>query len=677
MKKIFTRIQNFISGIPTPIAILGLTIIAYGLFIPWQGFYLDDWYIILYQDFVSATDFSGFFYQDRPLFGYVYQVFIPIFKDSRLAWQIFTIFTHALAASVYWWLLVKLLPSRKRVAAAAAFLFVVYPGFQSHWFSVMYGQVFTLMAIYFLSYILMIESVRKTRFQWLFILGAVICQIIGIVPQETFLGIELVRPLVLFLVIKQQTQKNDQSIKRSFLWWIPYFAVLIAFVCFRLGETQSYSYQASAFSLLKVSPVHTVLDLLSQVFWGCVDSIFRVWLNLVNLLKRDLLSSVTIVMLFLIGFGFAISLIILGARREESARKNENGWIMVFGLVAAIGAMAPFLAGLYGITLEFPKNRFLIAIAPGACLFLVAFIEAFWKTNKLKIITFSLLIGFAVGAQFINARSMMLIWQAQQDFFWQLSWRIPQLKPNTALVTDDLPFSKYYSGPSLTSPLNLIYAPDTKSNKIPYLLLLISQQDYIINSFEPDSSFESNFRSFEFDGNTSEIVLFKKYAEGCLHVLPSDYSLTEFLYNPRYSFWQEAIPLSNLDQIVTDEDSGVIPPEKYFGKENKDQWCYYFEKADLARQQQQWSDVIQNYETADQAGFSPQVDSEWVPLIEAYLQTGKVDQAVSVTRNITDHDQTNTAELCKVWTAAMDDENVLPFAEEILTWLNCRVLYEE
>ena len=270
MKKILDRIINFISGIPVPIAILGLTVIAYGLFIPWQGFYLDDWYIVLYQDFVSATDFSSFFYQDRPLFGYVYQVFIPIFRDSRLAWQIFTIFTHALAASVYWYLLVRLLPSRKRVATAAAFLFVVYPGFESHWFSVMYGQVFMLMAIYFLSYILMIESVRKTSFQWLYVLCAVICQIIGVVPQETFLGMELVRPLVLFFVIKKQTQKNGPSIKRSLFWWIPYLVILTAFVCFRLGETQSYSYQASVFSLLKENPIHTILDLFGQVFWGCV-----------------------------------------------------------------------------------------------------------------------------------------------------------------------------------------------------------------------------------------------------------------------------------------------------------------------------------------------------------------------------------------------------------------------
>ncbi len=49
---------------------------------------------------------------DRPLFPIVYQIIIPIIKDSPLSWQIFAIFTKWLAAISLWALLKLLLPKR-------------------------------------------------------------------------------------------------------------------------------------------------------------------------------------------------------------------------------------------------------------------------------------------------------------------------------------------------------------------------------------------------------------------------------------------------------------------------------------------------------------------------------------------------------------------------------------
>jgi hypothetical protein len=278
----------------------------------------------------------------------------------------------------------------------------------------------------------------------------------------------------------------------------------------------------------------------------------------------------------------------------------------------------------------------------------------------------------AVGSQFIAARSFMLTWTAQQDFFWQLSWRAPAIKPNTILITEDLPFSEYYSGTSLTAPLNLIYAKEHNAHQIPYLFLMVSQQASAVPSFEADLPMEYDFRSFEFNGNLSNMLVFQKTADGCLRILnPSDTSL-EFINSKRFSFWQGAIPLSNLDRIVPVPETAALPQSGYFGAENRNQWCYYYEKADLARQQGKWQTTIQLYEEAQSAGFKPKVDAEWMPLLDAYLKTNQIDLAVETTKKITDHEPANTANYCQVWTDAKADKNVLPFAEEILSWLNCR-----
>ena len=163
MKKKIQRIFISFSKIPMPIVLLFVCILAYGLLVPWLGFYLDDWYIVLFQKYFGSHDFSLFFRGDRPLFAYIYQIFVPIFRDSKLGWQIFAVAAHALASITFWWFLLKLMPRRRKLAAVAALLFAIYPGFQFHWFSVMYSQAYMIQAFYFLSYILMIDAIQKRK----------------------------------------------------------------------------------------------------------------------------------------------------------------------------------------------------------------------------------------------------------------------------------------------------------------------------------------------------------------------------------------------------------------------------------------------------------------------------------------------------------------------------------
>lgn len=670
------NIKAILRKIPTPIYLFGICILTYGVLAPWLGFYLDDWYIVLYQKYFGAHDFSKFFAQDRPFFGYVYQVFVPIFKDSQLGWQLFAVFSHALSVICFWWLLRKMIPNKNRLVLMAAMFFAVYPGFQMHWFAVMYSQVFVLLAVYFLSFVMMIESLNNIKWRIPLLIGGLVCLIVGVVPQETFFGIEFIRPILIWVVLNRRNDGRQNCIKETFLNWLPYLVVTIAFVIYRLGNSQSYSYQPGLLEKLSIDPFSTIITLVGEVFWAAVDALFQTWLDLINLLKRDLLSSVSIVMLVFIILGGISAWLIISSRKDEDPSRKPNGAILIISLMVTITAMAPFLLGSFKITLQFPNNRYLIALAPGASLFLAALLDTLLYSAMQKKMTATILIGFAVGAQLLNARSFMLNWQAQQDFFWQLSWRVPDLKPNTVLVTEDLPFSDYYSGPSLTAPLNLIYGDESNGQQLPYLFLMTAQQGTVIDDFSPEKPIKSSFRSFEFRGNTSELLLFKKYSEGCLHIISPSNSLGEFLYSQRYNFWKSAIPLSNPDQIILDTTSPKIPDQKYFGREDQSQWCYFYEKADLARQHKDWPETIQNYQDAEMNGFKPLIDSEWLPLLEAFLNTKEYDKAMDLTLKVINHDPVNVAGFCQLWDSGVDDENVLPFKEEIINWLNCRALYD-
>ena len=671
MKRIASYLKTLVSRIPMPLWLLGICILAYGLLVPWLGFYLDDWYIVLYQKYIGANDFSQFFAQDRPFFGYVYQIFVPIFKDSKIGWQIFAVFSHALAACCFWWLLIKLMPNRRALTTAAALFFTVYPGFQMHWFSVMYSQVFVLMAVYFLSFILMIESVSKKNGKVLYIIGAVICLIIGIVPQETFFGIEFVRPFILWAVIWQEEQNRKKCLRRTIIYWLPYLAVVAGFVIFRLGNSHIYSYQPGLLEELSRKPVDTIFRLVSDVFWASLDALFRTWLKLIELLKQDLLTTVSIGMLIVILVGILISWLVVQKDTDEKPDNHKNGWIILLSLLVTITAMAPFLMGAFKISLEFPYNRYLIALAPGASLFLAAFIDTLLRTELHKKIVSVILVGFAVGAQFLAARSFLNNWNAQQDFFWQLYWRAPGIAPNTMLITEDVPFSQYYTGASLTAPLNLIYAPDNDSHSIPYIFVLADTQPDVVKVYQSGLPVEFSFRSFSFEGDTSSMLVFKKPAEGCLRILTPGDDAMEFERVDQSGFWISAVPLSNIDRIVTEPENPVVPTEKFFGKESHDQWCYYFEKADLARQKADYEETIKLYKEAEQAGFMPGVYSEWIPLLDAYVQTNQFDEASAVMKSIDTSDPLETIGLCHFWNTVSQDEKKATLADSALNGLHC------
>ena len=51
------------------------------------------------------------------------------------------------------------------------------------------------------------------------------------------------------------------------------------------------------------------------------------------------------------------------------------------------------------------------------------------------------------------------------------------------------------------------------------------------------------------------------------------------------------IPLSNPGLILTASDPAILPSPPFVG-EPLHGWCYYYEKAELARQQADWDSVI-------------------------------------------------------------------------------------
>ena len=113
------------------------------------------------------------------------------------------------------------------------------------------------------------------------------------------------------------------------------------------------------------------------------------------------------------------------------------------------------------------------------------------------------------------------------------------------------------------------------------------------------------------------------------------------------------------------------PPRDYFNPEPAHQWCYYFEKADLARQAGRWAEVSSLGETALNLPQQAQDAGEFFVFIEGYARAGRLEQSGALTRTVLDKNPSLSPNLCALWSRLSDSPDVHQTAEQVLTRLGC------
>jgi hypothetical protein len=173
------------------------------------------------------------------------------------------------------------------------------------------------------------------------------------------------------------------------------------------------------------------------------------------------------------------------------------------------------------------------------------------------------------------------------------------------------------------------------------------------------------FRTWQFIGDANNILLIDNSLEGCMTVLaanqPENNALSPLL--------TQALPLANLDRIITQPQVISLPPAEIFGPEPGHTWCYYYQKANLARQLGDWQKVVALGEQADQAGFEPVKKSEWLLFVDGYIHIGDFHAAEELTMRIQTRDPRLIPLLCTYWSG----QTALPagFWESISNKLQC------
>ena len=183
-----------------PAALLVLGVAVYGYAWGALGYFWDDWEVVFLLHAKNPALFAGYFAFDRP-FAWPYQVMYAVFGLNPVAW-------HAVTLVMRWGAIVLIYLSLRQVWPRCdsylkwlGALLLLYPGYLQQPISAAYNRHFTAFFVFGLSVFLMVMAVRKpAKAWWLFPLSW-LTAFVQLFTIEYFVGLELIRPVLLWLLL--------------------------------------------------------------------------------------------------------------------------------------------------------------------------------------------------------------------------------------------------------------------------------------------------------------------------------------------------------------------------------------------------------------------------------------------------------------------------------------------
>lgn len=613
------------SSCSVPLVLFVVAVLTYGLFFWERGFYWDEapWTWIYYE--LGPAALTKTFSTSRPFWGMIYQVTMPLLGPYPWRWQLLMVILRWLSAVLVWALLRQVWPRDERPALWASLLFLVYPGLGQNFIALMYSHFYIVLNCFLFSLYLSVLAIRRPERRIPLTIAALAFSVVNLLTMEYFYFLEFSR-VVLFWVVIDGTWK--QKLRRVVLLFAPYFAVMIGVTFWRLVffENQNASYSYVTLDLLRETPLQGIVMLLRSIGMAFWETAIHTWtfpFEATGVEQLGLRVTILAALLVLVS-AILIALYLLFFRQTEPREQAKVWQLFLVGLAAWLfGGGSFWLVGIEP-QLHFSADRFTMPFMLGSSLLVVAVLSLLRSRPKLQYSLLALLIAFSIGKQFETNIAYIRDWEVHQNLFWQMSWRIPSLEPNTAIISNDLPVT-YFSDNSLTGPLNWIYSRKGQMDHILYFISIRLNRG--LPDLIPGLPIQQNYLAKTFYGNTSKLVVLDYSPPGCLRVLDPQIDFTNRLLAP---LLREAADLSNTSLIH--EKNAVTLPSSLFGQEPGHGWCYYFEKAELARQFGDWEKVAELGGIAFQLDDHPNDPVERFVFVEGDAHTGDWERALELSQ---------------------------------------------
>ena len=617
--------------------ILLTTVITYGVSIPRLGYYHDDWFVLWSGQARGAQSLMPLFSTDRPFMGVVYSFLYRLLGNTIINWHLYALLWRFIGGLAFFWILRLIWPNQKYMTTLMTVLFVIYPGFlsqpnantkQNH----LYGFGTALLSI-----ALMLQGMKTTERGW-----KIFCSLLSLVLTANYLfiyeymiGFEGTRLILMGYVLYQEGFKEIRSLASEIIkraW--PYWVVTAGFLYWRIfifegsrNATDVSGLAGSYLSNLRYMSIRVILETAKDF----LDTTIFAWfvepyqlLSLApysNLAFALLIAGVVAALVWLYIFLFKKRWGVDYNEAETPRLMKDFIWM---GSLVVLCAVAPVILSDRQVELYDPYKSYGLHPIPGVVLFIVGM--TLMLQPKFRRLILIALVGISVSTQILNADYWAEYWKIQREMAWQMTWRAPDIQADTLVMA-------YISGGynpqqdyEIWGPLNLIYNPGPAKAPAIQAEVLNSDTSYsilkkdVLNNHVRDIKLHRDFNNL--------LLLSIPSSISCMHVIDGQlpvYSANESLLVEKVGAY------SHVDRIIQTGTS-PIPPPSIFGTEPAHDWCYYYQKASLARQSGDWQEIGKLYDQVRKLGLETDDKSEMIPFFEGLVNSGRVEDARALYR---------------------------------------------
>jgi hypothetical protein len=646
--------------------------LTYLPFVPQIRFSNDDWYL-MYGAHVRGPDyFAPAYERDRPMRALVLAPEYSLFGDNALPYHLTSYAFRLLGAVTLFWLLNQLWPKtnpslrgsdsdRSNLQQSGGLLrredrpprndglsdganyqlpitnllitllFLLYPGFLSQPNPVDYqSQIIALWTV-IASLALTVAALRAEKMfaKVAYILLSTVLAWIYLGLIEYYIGLEVLRLIIVYLLVKRNTQHapitNSQFLISTLRAWLPFLLGPLTFLTWRLFFFTSERHATDVglqLGALFTSPT-TGLWWLARFVQDTLNVIFLAWgVPLYNLAFNLRLSQTWTG----IALSVAVASGVVFILRRETRFLGENGFLepdwkgemLWVGIVTAMAGLVPVIIVNRHVEF-FSLSRYTLASSVGAAMAVVAML-AYLSAPRLRWTLAGLLIAMSVMTHFANSARYANEAEAVRNFWWQVSWRAPQMRDGTTLAA-------YFPAPIqedyfLWGAANLIYNPEPQISdpaEAPLAAALLTPENVtrILTGKDADEPDRRNAHLVIDYGNM--LILAQAGPGSCVRVLDGSQPELSANDDPRIMVVAAS---SRIGNVITDSGHAA-PPASIFGSEPAHEWCWYYEQASLARQRGDWDEAAALGDEALERGFYPSDSVEWFPFLQAYAALGR------------------------------------------------------
>lgn len=606
------------------------------------GYFRDDWYMMYSANAMGARIFSDIFAIDRPARGMVLAFFYSIFGLNPLYYNISAVAFRLLGALSFYWTLRMMWPKQERALLVASSLYLLFPGFlstpnaidfQPHQVGLFFANLSIALSVKAL------ENLRVWQKAFLWLVSGVLAAVyLGLVDH--FAGMEVFRLAAILVVVNHRDEVPLQTrLRNGVAHWVIFSVGTAVFAIWRFFffTTERKATDIGAqLGLFFSSPLLVGIEWLRTLTKDVLEVVVLAWslplatlwntpLRMRELLFAVLLTTVSILIAALAVRG-------IGVEKSPSSADSDQWRFEAFwvGIATAVAGFLPVIlsnrdADLGGL------SRYMLASAAGSVILMAAFIDQF-KSKKVLTGVFCFLIGSSVLTHYFNGTQWAASARDLREFWWQVSWRVPQIEPGTTLVVNyaQTAIEEDYF---VWGPANLIYYPESTSlDKVrPALWGLVLNSPNTEAILAGDNPMMIERRSIvTYMGYNNILVLTQPTPNSCVQVIDGNYPVTS---DEEEAEIRAIAGMSNQTNIRLDE-SLRQPAKSIFGSEPERGWCYYYESAALAFQKGEYETVLKYLEEANRMGFSAADAAEWMPFLQAAVVLEDEDTLLMLARQV-------------------------------------------